>query len=129
VAAAFFAGVAAGVVFVAAAFVAAAFVADAFFSGAFVAAAFFAGTFFAGAFVAAAFFAAFLVVLFFAVLGAGALFFADAFVAPSADRVRPITRLAAAAAVPARDLRVVPAISEGLQHPSGVAGTTRWQGG
>jgi hypothetical protein len=119
--------------------VAAAFFAGAFFAGAFVAAAFFAGAFFAGAFfadvaVAAVFVAAFLVVLFFAVLffavlGAGALFFADAFVAPSADRVRPITRLAAAAAVPARDLRVVPAISEGLQHPSGVAGTTRWQGG
>src|SRR6478735_733317 len=151
VAAAFFAGVAAGVVFLAGvflagAFVAAAFVAGAFFAaalvaGAFFAGAFFAAAFFAGAFVAGAFFAdvavaavfvaAFLPVLFFAVLAAGALFFADAFVAvaPSADRVRPITRLAAAAAVPARDLRVVPAISEGLQHPSGVAGTTRWQGG
>ncbi len=48
-----------------------------------------AGAFFAGAF------------------SAGAAFFAADF--------RPITRLAAAAAEPARDLRVVPAMSEGLR--------------
>ena len=91
-----------------------------------------ADVFVAAVFAARVFFAAlFLAALFFAVLVAAALFFAEAFVAvaPSAARVRPITRLAAAAAVPAKDLRVVPAISEGLQHPSGVAGTTRWQGG
>ena len=95
--------------------------AGAFLAGAFLAGAFFAGAFLAGVAVADVFVAAFL----------AALFFAEAFVAvaPSAARVRPITRLAAAAAVPAKDLRVVPAISEGLQHPSGVAGTTRWQGG
>ena len=40
---------------------------------------------------------------------------------------RPITRLAAAAADPASDLRVP--ISEGLPACSGVARTTRWQGG
>ena len=105
-------------------------------AGAFLAGAFLAGAFLAGVAVAAVLVAAFLAVPVFAVpvfavLVAAALFFADAFVAvaPSAARVRPITRFAAAAAVPAKDLRVVPAISEGLQHPSGVAGTTRWQGG
>src|SRR6478752_553145 len=107
-------------VFFAALVVAGTFFAGAFFAGAFLAGAFFAGAFFAGAFFADAFFAdAFFAGAFVAVLFAAA---ASPAVEPSGDaaRVRPITRFAAAAAVPARDLRVVPAISEGLQHPSGV---------
>ena len=79
-------------------------------------AAFFAGAFFAGAFLAGAFLAG-------PPSSAGAAFFAGAFAAGAAffrgglgaADLRPITRFAAAAAEPARDLRVVPAMSEGLR--------------
>jgi hypothetical protein len=98
-----------------------------FFAGA--AVAFFAVAFFAVAFFAVAFFAvAFFAVAFFAVaFFAGAAFFAEA--TSAVFFPRPITRLAAAAAVPAKDVRVLPAMSEGLQPCFGCGGNHNWQGG
>ncbi len=111
--------VAVAATFLAGAFFAAAFVAGAFFAGAFFAAAFVSGAFFAAAFFAGAFFAA----AFFAGAFFAGAFFADAFlaadvedcfeadeaVAPVDDlRVaRAVTRLAAAAVLPAIFLAVV----------------------